>query len=402
MNVDPGHGGQDGSWVPDAQDALDRGGNGQFEVLAARRPPLLGRGSLQALTAPLLAAIAWAGAVFRETVVQTPLDPWSLLMRMLALALTVRAVLLGIGFARTLRDWLSARRWAIVLGPEGLLVRSPHGDEVVGRELILAIKRQGSSRRHDGGDRFGHVYVICDGARRTAAGPTPSYLNIPPFFEASSGVLAETLMRWLAPIGPRPPAAASIQNRVPEVPGQTAASSSRLYDRVAAGEWPRGVAAIPHGPAWLKRGPYLSLLLGVALIEGTLRLPPSSLARLGLLHPVVIAACLLLVCLGWIGLTKRALRPRKGIAFIVTPSAVLTRTVSGVVEVPWRTVQALRIDVRRSWSLVQGYHEVRRLVLVRKDASNISHDEAFLAVPAEVALALCQAYKAGRAPVRPG
>ena len=47
------------------------------------------------------------------------------------------------------------------------------------------------------------------------------------------------------------------------------------------------------------------------------------------------------------------------------------------------------------FSVIEGWAMHRALVIKRKDGAPITYDEAFLGVPAEVALTLCDAYASG-------
>ena len=60
----------------------------------------------------------------------------------------------------------------------------------------------------------------------------------------------------------------------------------------------------------------------------------------------------------------------------------------------------MSIDTRRAFSVLDGVHEAKTLVLKRKDEPPIRYDEAFLGVPAEVAQALLDAYRTGILPIR--
>jgi hypothetical protein len=355
-------------------------GRDDLEVIRATRPPVIDAETLAALGSILLTAIVWAAAVFREQVSQAAFDPLALLLRLLALGFTVRALLLGAGMARRLSLVASAQRQAIVLAPEGLLYRSADADIVMPIEDIIAIVERGDWRGR-AGRRSNDVYVV------TGPGAGRAHVALPPIFEATPGVLAERLMRWRGLVegmdAPRPE------------PTQLA---SKLYDEVAAGARPPGIAVIRHGRGWLVRGPYASVLLGIAVLIGFARLPAGTLSLIGPTVPIAIGVCLALVPALWVWLVRREIRPRKGLALVLTPAEALMRARAGIVRVAWKTIGRLSVQVKPSWSLLEGSHGTRTLLVQRRDAPDVRYDEAFLGVPAEVALALCDAYRRGVLP----
>ncbi|HKP60561.1 MAG TPA: hypothetical protein VJV78_27730, partial [Polyangiales bacterium] len=153
---------------------------------------------------------------------------------------------------------------------------------------------------------------------------------------------------------------------------------------------------IPHGSAWLRRGPYASLLLGVAVLEGFMRLPDEARLRLGAEVPLLLLAALVVVPLGWLFMTRVQLAPRRGLAAILTPAELLLRTRAGVMRVAWPLVVQVGIDSRASWSLLLGAHESRWLTLRRKNAPELRFQESFCGVPLEVLNSLCDAYRKAR------
>ena len=70
---------------------------------------------------------------------------------------------------------------------------------------------------------------------------------------------------------------------------------------------------------------------------------------------------------------------------MLTPSEVLMRTREGVLRAQWRNLRRAYVEAKSGWSLVEGYHLARKLVLEREGAVTIRYDEAFLGIPAEVA-----------------
>ncbi len=351
-----------------------------LEVLRASRPSLVDAEALRAIGSLILTAMVWAASVFREQLTEAAFDPLALLLRLLALGLSVRAALLVGTLARRLRLFLESPRHALVLAPEGLLYRAPTGDTAVPIDDIVAIVERGDWRGR-AGRRSNDVYVV--------TGPTAGrlHLALPPLFEATPGVLAERLMRWRG--------AVPVSEATPPEPVRLA---SKLYDEVAAGARPTGVAVVRHGRGWLMRGPYASVLLGVAVLVGFARLPEGTLSLIGPAVPVALAVCLALVPALWAWLVRREIRPRKGLALVLTPAEALMRTRQGIVRFSWKSVNRMTVDVKASWSLLEGYHGARQLLVQRRDAPDIRYDEAYLGVPAEAALALCEAYRKGVLP----
>jgi hypothetical protein len=375
------------NWISSAEAALaGRSEVGGVDTVPRVSPPLFDASTIRALTAPFLAGFMWAAAVFRETQSQQSLDPLALLFRVLALALSVRALRLLILFAGRLRVRLAWRRYALALTPEGLLYRSPQSDVVVPREQVLDVRERDGSWSGKGGRRWADVYVITDPESGRL------FLALPPLFERTPGVLVETLMRWLSPSadsGELPPPTAAGAAPQPEP------LATKLWDRAAAGEQLPGVVAIRHGSTWLQRGPYASILLGAAMLDGYLRLPESARALLSQGPAVMLGVALVLVPLAWLVVTRASLKARKGLALVLTPGEVLVRTRAGLQRIRWADVTRCDVLSRTTWSLLQGTHQARAVVLQRKGESSIQCAEAFLSIPAEVVAGLCDAYRKG-------
>ena len=116
------------------------------------------------------------------------------------------------------------------------------------------------------------------------------------------------------------------------------------------------------------------------------------------LRSLVAALCLLLVPVLWIVLTRRSMAARKGIALVLAPAELLLRTPSGVLRVPYADIARLEVKSHTVWSLLEGAGQTRSLLIHRKEEGSINYAEAFLGVPAEVALALCDGYRKGVLP----
>ena len=351
------------------------------DLLPHQRPPVLDTLGRRALLTPWVAAFFWAAAHFREQM-SNPLDPVALLLRLLALSSSLRVLLALSLLLRRARELARLSRYQLALSDEGLLLRTPRADFALAKEDVVDIRERGACQ-NKGDRRRDDVYAIA----RPASGRL--YLAIPPLFAHSIGALAERLMRWR---GAPPESAGDLPVRKPsELP-------SKLFDAVAAGERPPGVAVIEHGRGWMARGPYATVLLGVALLEGFFRADEAVRERFGFAAPLVVGLCLVIVPLFWIAQTRRNIAPRKGIALILTPAELLLRTRAGVMRIPFSEISRFEITSRTVWSILEGAHESRTLVIHRKQAEQVNYAEAFLGEPAEVVLALCEGYRKGALP----
>jgi hypothetical protein len=372
------------NWIRTAEAALSgRAESGSsVDVIARGSPPIIDAAGARALLAPFLAAFFWAAVVFRERQAHTPLEPLALLFRVLALALTLRALRVLIELAGRVRMRLAAARYALVLTDEGLLFRSPTGDVVVPRAEVLDVREQAAGAPGaPSGLRWAAVYVV------THPDSPRLHVALPPLFGRSPRALAELLMRWSSGVvrGSAPAPASFEPDALP----------SKLWERVAAGERLPGVATVRHGNGWLKRGPYASMLLGLAVLDGSLRVPVSAEQPLNMLPALLLAAALVVAPAAWILYTRISLAARGGIALLLTPAELLTRTRGGITRVDWPSVTRCEVQSRSTWSLLQGAHQSRSLVVHRKEHASLVCTEAFLSLPAEVVAALCDAYRRG-------
>jgi hypothetical protein len=370
------------NWIEAASAALQgRPTEGvEVDVLPRALPPILDANGIRALLSPFIAAFLWAATLFRETQVHQALDPLALLFRVLALALSVRALRLLIELFARLRVRLAAARYALALTPEGLLFRSPNGDVVVPREHVLDVRARGDWAGKSA-RRWADVYII------THPDSTRFYLALPPLFERTPGILAETLMRWRG-----------VRDAVTETDADNPAPeplATKLWERVARREPTPGVVAIRHGSAWLQRGPYASVLLGVAMLDGFLRMPAEARALLSQGPVRLLAAALVFIPLGWIVYTRASLASRQGLALVLTPAELLVRSRAGLQRIAWSSVTRSEVRARTTWSILQGAHEARSLVVHRKDDAAIQCSEAFISTPVEVVAGLCDAYRKG-------
>ncbi len=348
-------------------------------VLAGRWPPILEGDGIRGLLAPLLAATAWAGASFRE-VVAGPVDPLALFMRLLAIGLSVRALFLLGGLLARLGLGVRASSARLVLMPDGLYARLPDGEHAMLRAEIAGISERGTWQGRSG-RHYAPVYVVGS----TAA---PLYLELPPIFEDTSGILAEQLMRWLgAKDAPEQPV-------FPDPVGL----ASKTYDEAAAGTLSDGTLAVKHGTRWLRGGPYSSALLAIAVVDGWLRAPAPIRDAIGVWPVAAAVTVSIVVPIGWILLARREIAPRHGLAMVLTPAEVLFRTRSGVLRTRWSKLARVTIDEKNAWSVLEGFHKSRALVLRRREDEPIRYEEVFLGIPAEVAQVLLDAYRRGQLP----
>ncbi|MBN1653422.1 MAG: hypothetical protein JXA30_06565 [Deltaproteobacteria bacterium] len=369
------------NWIEEAESALDGNPSQMAEVLPNFRPPLFDLQGVQAITSPVLAIFFWAVEILRENLSDHPLDPLALLLRLIALAFTLRAVLMGKMLWSRFRAWSAYRRYGLALTDYGLVLRTPACDLVVDRNDIVGIREQGYVFRPRG-RRWRDVYVIT----RPQSGR--HYLAIPPFFESTSTLLAEKLTRWLGvPSHPT--------NPIHPKPGT---SISGLYNKIASGERPEGITVIRNSSSWIKLGPYATVLLGVAILYGYLRLPVDAWGRISPLAPLVLVLTLVVVPSAWGWLTWQNIKPRRGIALLLTPAEMVMRAKQQLLRVRWSNLLRVDIDLKSVWSVLEGVNENKTLVILRRNEPEIRYREIFLDEPLEVVLVLIEAYRKGLLP----
>jgi hypothetical protein len=279
-------------------------------------------------------------------------------------------------------------RYGLVLTREGLLLRMPGHDVVIPQQDILDIREQyASALGPQATRRWADVFLV------TRPDTGRLFLSLPPIFGHSPRRLAEQLMRWR---GAGDAAAAAASDVQADAPGEDADQvlPSRLWERVAQGEQLPGVAPIRHGYGWLARGPYASMLLGLAVLDGYARLPAQAGRALDPVPALLLAAALVILPSAWVLFTRARLGARRGLALVVSPGALLLRAGrSGVARVPWPSITRVEVLSRSSWSLLKGAHDARTLVAQRKQDSSLQCPADFLAVPIEVVVGLCEYYR---------
>ena len=369
------------SWIEQAERALGGGSDDDVELVKGQPPPVLAAVGRRAVLSPFIAGFMWAAVILRAQMAPSPMDGMGVLLRLLALAVTLRTLILGVELLGRLRETARASSYGLALCEEGLILRTPRGDFPVQRADIIAIREHGDWADHSG-RRWVDVYVV------TQPDSGRAYLAIPPFFDRTPGILAERLMRWRGAV--EAPAEGTVR--------EPADLASKVFDAAAAGERPEGSIVIEHGKAWLRRGPYATILMGMVVLETFLRLPEATRDRVGVIAPAMLVFALGIVPIAWFLMTRYDIAPRKGIALVLTPAEMLMRTRAGVHRVRWSHVERMEITSRRIWSLLRGQHEARALVIHRKNDDSITYVEAFLGAPAEVVQALCDGYRKGILP----
>jgi hypothetical protein len=372
------------AWIARARAALDDGASegSDVERIATRRPVLVDRAVAVALVTLVVGLLFFVGAIFRELQTGNPFDRLAMPMRFVGIVALLRGAVGAWTLVGRLRLSAARDRYGLVLTDEGLLLRTPTGEHAVARERILGAVEPGDWGARAGFRRFSFVYLLVAPDRDGRA-----ILPLPPIFEESPGVLAERLVRWRGVSSARAGDA-----NAPEVAVPAERLASKIYDDAARGQPGAGVAVIRHGAGWLRRGPYAALLFALVFAEATLRLP--SEISLGILPVAALVVCLAIPAI-WIALTWRHVAPRRGLALVLTADEALLRTRAGVLRARWTEVPATSVESLTGWSLLEGRSVTRKLRFDRLDAPPIRYDEAFLGVPADVALALVDAYRKG-------
>ena len=353
--------------------------NHDDETLVGQRRVVIDAQMRQALLSPLLAAFFWATAIFEERFTARTLFAVNIGLFALALGFSLRAFIGLRNIAQRAALWFDAPKYALKLGSEMMVYRRPDYEIPIMREDVIAIIEPGRWGER-AGDRYADVLVATH--PRTGR----SHISLPPIFDDTPGALAERLMRW---VGPRATGEQSLPASAnDELP-------SKLYDAVAAGERPPGVTALKHGAGWIRRGPYASSLVFLAVIIAARHDLGSFAVAMGAKLAGVLIFAVFLPPLLWIGRTRKEVATRKGLSLVMTPAAALLRLPSGVMKISWSEVLRVNVDEKRAWSLLGGAQKEKRVVLLRRNAPEVGYDEAFLGVPAEVVASLMDAYRKG-------
>lgn len=374
------------TWVERADEALGGKEVEGVTIVRGTEPPLFDGEAIRAVFAPFLAAIFWSAAIFREMLAETSIDPLAVGLRILALGFTLRVAVLGARQLARLKIWLRAPGYALALADGGLVYRTPEFDVAVPKSSVIGVMAAGDWQSRPAGARSSDVYVVVD----PALGRT--HLALPPVLDATPGRLAERLMRWRGGVE----APETFEHPPPEE------SANRAYDAAAAGRAPAGTAVVKHGRTWMKKGPYLAVVVAIVVAEGLLRGGP---AVWGAIEPYVgggLVVGILGIFARWFWMERRDVGSQKGLAFVLTPSEILIKQRAGMIRVRWPDVVTVSATSKKSWSVLEGAHDARQLVITRRGAGPIRYDEAYLGLPVEVAQVLMDAYKAGVLPASTG
>lgn len=371
------------SWVDAAEAALSGGAkDDSIRVLRGTHPRVLDQEGVKALLSPFMAALVWAAAVLREMMAGSSLDPMAVIFRLLALGLTVRVLLLGWTLLHRSRVWVRCSQYALVLTTEGLFYRSPEMDIVVPKSDVVGVIERGQwQTRRSGGRRWSEVFVVTN----PASGRT--HLALPPVFDSTPGQLAERLMRWRgAPPEATPPDA-------PE-----AELASQVWQDAAKGKQAPGTTVLRLGWEWLKTGPYLGIVVAVIAIEGLLRAGPGTLDALGPMFGGGLVLAVLLIPARWFQMYRKEIKPSQGVSMLLTPAEILIRMHIGMLRTRYAELATVRADQKRTWSVLEGAHSARELVLTRTNKPVIRYPEPNLGAPVEVVQLLIEAYRSGQLP----
>jgi hypothetical protein len=236
--------------------------------------------SLRAWISPFVAAVAWAGVAFRDLVASDLLDPFGLLLRIVGWATTTRAIWLMAKWLPRLRLARLAKHSVLVLVEEGLYVRIGSEERTAARGDIVGIVERGTWQTRSAGRRYSPVYVVLRHA-------VSCFVELPPIFDATPGVLAERLMRWAAIEVP-----AELHFPAP------APLASKVYEDAARGVRDPDTTVIKQGRGWLARGPVgvcLTSAVVLARLLASTHAERASLSASGLFWPLLLGAAAVLV-----------------------------------------------------------------------------------------------------------
>lgn len=340
-------------------------------LLRGQRPPIFDGLGMSAIVLLLVTAVAWVGVARGGNA----LEPLTLLTTFVAAAASARLLAMFVTLWPRFRVYHEAPEHSLSLLAEGLVWRSPDTEVVLPRESIVAIQEQGQWQRRAAGRRYGLVWVIAQPRAGTAI------WALPPIFDETPGMLASRLERWRG----------SVEPYTGELPEDDMLPSAR-YDAAAKGVAAEGMAWIRHGLGWLRRGPYAGPLFAL-ITAPALASVPAIATLLWALLPLIIA-----IPFGWLLLSLREVRPRKGLSMVLTPTELLLRTRGGVLRTQWSEMQQIHLDSSPGWTLLDGFQRARRLVITRRDDPPIRYDETYLGFDAEAVQRLLNAYRKGLLP----
>jgi hypothetical protein len=124
----------------------------------------------------------------------------------------------------------------------------------------------------------------------------------------------------------------------------------------------------------------------------------SAKIQYGLLTMEIFALGLFAIVARWVWMERRDIAPQKGLSMVLTPAELLIRVRGGILRTRWPELASASVAEKRAWSVLEGTHEARKLVISRRGASPSTYEEPYLGLPVEVAQILVEAYAAGRLP----
>jgi hypothetical protein len=356
------------------QQALRGGARPGVDVLRGERPPLLDAETVRALTSIFLAAFMIAAAVFRARVTPAAFDLLGLILRTASLAFVLRSVILiGSSVARivTTRE---GPQHALAWSREGVLWKSPAGEQAFAREDIVAVITEQTRGRLAASLSRPVLLVLSPRTGRT-------HVALPPYF-GRADVLSARLEQ-----------AFGEQETSRPLPRPPSVAAEERYQRAARGERAPLDIIIPEGRSYLWRGPYASLLGIPFALDAMFAAERAG----GSLRSAGLLACALavLVPVSYVWLARRRSRSRLGIAMLLAREELVVRGPRGAFSLPWNQLEQAEVRVRDVWSPFVGSYPARQLVVQGRDGTTIPFDGGFLGVPPEVVATLCRAYARG-------
>lgn len=343
-------------------------------VLRCGEPSLFDIFSARMLTTVTLAVVAVALVQLDAAREPGPMDALDLALRMFALTATFRALVeVGRSVAR-MRRQRRARGSAVVLLDDALVVLGTEGSRVIPRERVASV--------HGGKNRMGDEELIAF-LRPPEVGAA---IVLPASATVPAQVAASRIGRWIEEFGQTP----SATSELPHAPPSRDPAAD--YDRIAGGGAKAYEVAVPTSLSWLERGPYAALAFVLVLAERSMHLPEDT--RLS--TPVFALATLcVLLPLTWLANGFSRARTMRGAALVCTEAELLVRHPKGVHRAPWADVSDVRVQSRKSWTLLAGVGVERFLVVERVSHASVTFDERILGWSAPAVRALIDAYCSG-------
>jgi hypothetical protein len=109
-----------------------------------------------------------------------------------------------------------------------------------------------------------------------------------------------------------------------------------------------------------------------------------------------LAVLLVSIPAAWLLQSLRHIRPRGGLALLLTPHRALLRTKAGVQDIAWSKVNRIGVDESPSWSVLQGRHTRRSLVIEHANLGSVRIDESQLADPVEAIALAAECLRTGQ------